>query len=233
MQDQENKLIERDIFKGFGETIEELREELQQITDKLKTKMDFEFDDVLDTNKLHINFPRYNDKYLNNPEVLPLLRKFNRIIHHIEHLGRTKNKVFQFACIDGGVDFKEEWYQYFTPYKRKGEMYMHYPHVGKHFLELFLDNDIDVLPEQIMITNKVANTFSFWCGEDMYAEGEREKLFYNKLKSFYDKIADKLPYEWGDPRLAIGYVPIGKFVGNIDEFIPDIGQNKFIYGWSF
>jgi len=113
----------------------------------------------------------------------------------------------------------------FTPYKKKGEMYMHYPHVGKHFLELFLDNDVDVLPEQIMITNKVANTFSFWCGEDMYAEGEREKIFYERLKSFYDKISDKLPYQWGDPRLAIGYVPIGKFTGKIVDFIPEIGRN--------
>lgn len=232
MQHQENKMVERDIFKGFGETVEELQEQLQQITDELKTHMDLEFDDVLDTNTLHINFPKYNDLYLDDPVVLPLLRKFNRTIHHIEQLQRYPHKSFQFACIDSGVDFQDEWYNLFQPYKRKGEMYMHYPHVGKHFFELFMDNDVDVLEEQIVLTNKVSNTFSFWCGEDIVFEGEKHNALMWEMQKFYNRIADKLPYEWGDPKLAIGYVPIGRYVGDIYDVIQDIDRNKYVHSWS-
>ena len=232
MKSQKNNLVYRDLFMGFGETVESLREDLQNITDKLKTRIDFGSDNIMDLNSLHENFPKYNDIYSDQPETLELLRRFNRVIHNIEHLERSTNSLFQFDCIDDGVDFEEDWYQYFTPYKRTGEMFLHYPHVGKHFLEIYLDNDVDVLPEQFIPTSKVKNTFSFWCGRDMVANEEQEPIFYSKLKEFYDKVSDKMPYEWRDPRLAIGYVPIGRIEGNMDELIPQIANNKYIHSWS-
>lgn len=232
MKTQPNEVIDREIFKGFGETVEQLREKLQCIVDKLKTRIPLEYDDILDTNKLHTEFPKYNDLYYSDDEVRPLLQKFNTLIHHIEQMDRFSHPAFQFACYDEGIDFEDSWYNEFCPYKRKGEMYMHYPHVGKHYLEIFMDKDYNVPEDQIVLTHKVANTFSFWCGETLVREGDRAKNLFSDLAEFHEKIAAKIPYDWGDPRLAIGYVPIGMFVGDIDTQLHAISQNKFVHGWE-
>ena len=229
MHDQPNEIIDRTIFKGFGETVEQLQEQLQGVVDQLQLIIPMEHTDVLDTNKLHSEFPKYNDLYLDDPDTLTLLRKFNTLIHHIEQISRYPYPAFQFACFDPGVDIKPEWYKLFTPFKRKGEMYMHYPHVGKHFLELFLDKDYDVLPEQIVLTQKIANTFSFWCG-DLPPVDTNES--WQKLETFFNEVKDKLPYEWGDPRLAIGYIPIGKYIGDIEDHIEEIAKHKYVHSWS-
>ena len=184
---------------------------------------------MLDTNKLHSEFPKYNDMYLDEPDTLTLLRKFNTLIHHIESISRYPVPSFQFACADAGVDFEPEWYELFTPFKRKGEMYMHYPHVGKHFVELYLDQDHDVLPEQIVLTHKVANTFSFWCHDTPLPSMDES---WQKLETFFNKIKHKLPYKWGDPKLAIGYIPIGKYIGDIENRIEEIAKHKYVHSWS-
>jgi len=233
MYDQENHVIDRTIFKNFGETVEELEIELTELVEKLNEHIGLETTDTLDKNVLHREFPKYNDIYFNDEYVGPLLRRFNTVIHHIEHISRVPDQqVFQFATEDDGVDMQRSWYELFTPYKKKGEMFMHYPHVGKHFLELFFDKDYNVPAEQIVLTKKVVNTFSFWCGKDRIPTPEQHKHFYSEMEEFYKKVQGKLPYYWGDPRLAIGYIPIGKCTSNIDDHIENISKNKYIHSWT-
>ena len=233
MHFQENRMIDRTIFKNFGESVTSLEVELQSITDKLNELIGLAHTDILDKHKLHEEFPKYNEIYVNDPVILPLLQRFNTLIHHIEELERSSGKTYQFACYDLGVDMEYSWYDLFTPFKRKGEMYMHYPHIGKHFMELVLDKDYDVPEEQIVLTNKCANTFSFWCDEDRVPKNVlEEKYFEQYCLDCYEKIKHKLPYKWGDPRLAIGYIPIGKYMGDITDQIDNIAKHKYIHSWT-
>ena len=233
MHFQTNDIIDRTIFKNFGESIQSLEAELQSITDQLNDLIGLGHTDILDKHRLHEEFPKYNDIYLDDPVVLPLLQRFNTLIHHIEHLERSSSKSFQFACYDDGVDLEPDWYNLFTMFKRKGEMYMHYPHVGKHFAEILLDQDYDVPEDQIVLTSICANTFNFWCDKDQVPKDHtEEELFERMCWECYLKIKHKLPYEWGDPRLAIGYIPIGKYIGDISDQIDNIAKHKYVHSWT-
>ena len=46
--------------------------------------------------------------------------------------------------MDEGEPLLDEAYDDFTIRKDYGVLYMGYPHVGKHLVELFLDNDVDI-----------------------------------------------------------------------------------------
>ena len=234
MQKQKNILINRTIFCAFGETEEKLTQELHQTIIELKKYVPLKnYESIDDLNILHENFPNFHREYSDNPIVFKLLREFNTKIHHLEHLQRSSNPHFQFACEDEHLfPMQDDWYSLFTPSKKKGYMYMHYPHVGKHFMELWRDGDVDIPEEHIVFTSIIANTFSFWFGSDDYTTEEELSSLYCELEQFHKKISHKIPYEWGDPRLAIGYIPLGKIVGDPDELINRISDHKYVHSWD-
>lgn len=235
MKNQPNEVIDRTIFTSFDETVEDLQTRLTNIVEELKLHINLDNENYLDLNRLHENFPKYHQEYMNgNPVVFNLLRQFNTTIHHLEHLQTNNKTQFQFACEDrfDPIPIKDEWYNHFTPIKKKGYMYMHYPHVGKHFMELFRDDDIDVPADQIVLTSIITNTFSFWLSDDIFSTDEQYSKLQLDLENFHKKISHKLPYTWGDPRLAIGYIPVGKLQGDVDSLIPLIAKNKFVHSWN-
>lgn len=227
---QNNQVISRKEFYNFGETPEEVTQQIQQIVDKIHD-LDpslLDSDSTNNLNKLHINFPKNHDKYKDNPKVFALLREFNDRIHHLERLQKgTVNPAFLFTVEnDPGVDLPPEAYDMFTPNKKKGEIYMNYPHVGKHFMELFYDKDIDIPAEQIVLTHKMASGLYCWLGEDMTID----KKYLLEMYKFYLQIKDKISYEWEDSRLAIGYLPLGKITHDID--INTISNHKHLHSWK-
>ena len=203
MSTQENRVVSRTQFYNFDETKESVEEELLRISQQLQ-----QLGLIADTgqenlNMLHENFPRLHDEHTG--EVRELLRMFNYNIHHLEDISRGYNgKRFLFACEDEGVDLPEEAYTMFTPQKKFGTLYMNYPHVGKHFLELFGDRDIDIPAEQIQLTNKMCNTVYCWLGDDKFTNQHDLDNLMISMFMFYRDIQHKIPFEWRDPRLAIG-----------------------------
>ena len=85
---QPNEVVSRNEFYNFGESQQDITQELNDIIDDLRHLVpDLIGDDnVENLNQLHINFPDNEKKYANNPKVFALLRDFNNRIHHLERL---------------------------------------------------------------------------------------------------------------------------------------------------
>ena len=180
---------------------------------------------------LHENFPNSHNE--SDGEVRELLRMFNYHIHHLEDIRRKRynGSRFIFACEDEGIDISLQALEMFTVRRKYGELYMHYPHVGKHLLEVFVDNDVNVPDDHLICTNKMRNTLCGWFGDDQFVTPEEQNNLMMTLFMFYRQIMHKVPYKWKDPRLAIGYLPLG-MLKNPEQDISFIKDNKYIHSWS-
>ena len=56
-------------------------------------------------------------------------------------------------------------------------------------------------------------------------------VFMLDLLQFYKKIENKMPYKWGDKKLAIGNLPLGELVDkNVD--ISPLDKYKYVHSWT-
>jgi hypothetical protein len=231
LHEQENKVVSRTQFYNFGETEESVQAELMAVTERLQ-ELGIVQDASLQTlNNLHENFPNAHDE--SEGEVRELLRMFNYHIHHLEDIRRKhyNGSRFIFACEDAGTDIPAEALDMFTVRRRYGELYMHYPHVGKHLLEVFADNDVNVPADHLICTNVMRNTLCGWFGEDRFTTTIEQENLMMSLFMFYRQIMHKIPYQWKDPKLAIGYLPLGMLI-DLEQDINIINDNKYIHSWS-
>lgn len=229
MSEQQNAVVSRTQFYNFGETQSEVEEKLLNISEQLKTLGLIKSTSQADLNILHENFPRLHAEHTG--EIRELLRMFNYYIHHLEDISRGYNgKRFLFTCEDEGIDLPEQAYEMFTPTKEYGKLYMNYPHVGKHFMELFGDQDVNIPQEQIQLTHKMCNTLYCWFGEDKFTNQHELDGLMLSMFMFYRQIEHKLPYKWKDPKLAIGYLPLGELNQDVDT--DAIANNKYVHSWS-
>jgi len=231
LNEQENKVVSRTQFYNFGETEESVQAELMAVTERLQ-ELGIVQDASLETlNNLHENFPNAHDE--SEGEVRELLRMFNYHIHHLEDIRRKhyNGSRFIFACEDAGIDIPTEALEMFTVRRRYGELYMHYPHVGKHLLEVFADNDVNVPEDHLICTNVMRNTLCGWFGEDQFTTTVEQENLMMTLFMFYRQIMHKVPYQWKDPKLAIGYLPLGMLI-DPEQDINIINDNKYIHSWS-
>ena len=231
LHEQENKVVSRTQFYNFGETEESVQAELMAVTERLQ-ELGIVQDASLQTlNNLHENFPNAHDE--SEGEVRELLRMFNYHIHHLEDIRRKhyNGSRFIFACKDAGTDIPAEALDMFTVRRRYGELYMHYPHVGKHLLEVFADNDVNVPADHLICTNVMRNTLCGWFGEDRFTTTIEQENLMMSLFMFYRQIMHKIPYQWKDPKLAIGYLPLGMLI-DLEQDINIINDNKYIHSWS-
>ena len=133
--------------------------------------------------------------------------------------------------MDEGEPLLDEAYDDFTIRKDYGVLYMGYPHVGKHLVELFLDNDVDIPAEQIVPTNLLANYLICYLGPGRFQQQIHIDVFMLDLLQFYKKIENKMPYKWGDKKLAIGNLPLGELVDkNVD--ISPLDKYKYVHSWT-
>ena len=231
MSVQQNILVSRTEFYNFGETKEQVEHLLMQVSEQLQQRGLIDTTSPENLNVLHENFPKLHK--LHDGELKELLRMFNYHIHHLEDISRGyDSKRFLFTCEnDDGVNLPSEAYSMFTPTKKFGTLYMNYPHVGKHFLELFGDNDVNIPQDQIQLTHKMCNTVYCWLGEDKFTNQHELDNLMLSMFMFYRQIAHKIPFDWRDPRLAIGYLPLGELV-NKDIDISAIGAHKYVHSWE-
>tara|TARA_B100000902_G_scaffold38459_1_gene45781 strand:- start:6469 stop:7254 length:786 start_codon:yes stop_codon:yes gene_type:complete len=228
LQQQENDLLSRTEFYNFGETVQDVDDKINSVVEQLvELKVINSSDDL---NKLHEDFARYESEYTGSTQ--RLLWDLNIHIHHKEDLVKAAGeKRINITCMDSGEPLLDEAYGLFTLQKTYGVMYMGYPHVGKHLTELFIDNDIDIPAEQIVPTNLLANYMVCYLGEGRFAQPIHEDVFKLKLLDFYNKIAHKMPYKWGDKRLAIGNIPLGELQDkNVD--ISPLDKYKYVHSWT-
>ena len=211
---------------GFR-TVEEIKSDLDSIVIELRAAgMDIT-GDVAGLNELHINFPSYHAQNSGNEAIQEILRRFNYKIHELETAERKSFRGYLMTGWDEGVSIPLTGYEMFE-LPQSNRLYMNYPHVGKHFLELFLDNDVDCPEEQIVLTNRIqASIVQFFTKQDYTFEEAAPQLL-----QFYKKVAHKMPYLFGDPRLAIGYMPLGEMINERPEVEAAIAQYKYIHSWE-
>jgi len=198
--------------------MEEKINELMQLIEKMNmwipTKIiTFSNDDTManNLNRLHIHFPEL-EKSETDTTRLEQLSAYNDLIHELETLNVAKkfNKNFSYVliCPDIHNELNElisiEDFKYFTPNRNIGDLMLHYCHVGRHPLELYLNNDVNCPIEQIVPQYKISpyHTLRF----------SKFTLDWKKFINFYYDSKLTWPYEITDPKLAVGYIPIGTLI---------------------
>lgn len=220
------EFVSRTQFYNFNETLKDVQDKLNESIANIKRLKPEIFKGGINLNRLHENFP--DNVHNETGELRDWLSMFNYHIHHMEDITRYKNKRFLVSVKSGGTGFEPlemSDYDLFYPTRKRNHLYMNYPHVGKHLIELFYDNDIDIPATHIQPTSILKNDLLAWFADDQFANNP-EKLIKN-VKRWCVKIAHKLPYDVNDKRLAIGHIPLGKLTHEPD--IKAIGQNKYIH----
>jgi hypothetical protein len=228
-------------INNMEEKINELMQLIEKMNLWIPTKIiTFSNDDTManNLNRLHIHFPEL-EKSETDTSRLEQLSAYNDLIHELETLNVAKkfNKNFSYIliCPDIHNELNElisiEDFKYFTPNRNIGDLMLHYCHVGRHPLELYLNNDVNCPVEQIVPQYKISpyHTLRF----------SKFTLDWNKFTDFY--YASKLtwPYEITDPKLAVGYIPIGTLIKINDVEVENntlyqelLTPNTTIIGWK-
>ncbi len=220
-----HEYVSRTEFYNWGETEQDVRDRLSESVDMIKKLApDLKFNDSDNLNTLHVNFPDLVATATG--DLLHWLSMFNYHLHHLENITRGAKTSF-LTCTSQRYNpepLEEPDYKLFTTSKKYGWLYMNYPHVGKHISELFFDNDLDIPAHQIVPTSILKNDFYAWFDTDTQHDDNKLKKY---IKRWCVQIAHKLPYPPGDPRLAIGYIPLGELVADVDHDM--IAQNRYIH----
>jgi len=171
-----------------------------------------------DINYVHTFFVE-SDRHRDNNSLWP---KLNELLHGLEIIERSKKKSMQgqvFCSMPNAVkyDLPEESYKYFTTKKQFGYCYANYPHVGRHILEMFNARDEHANDEDIIPMHKIAGDFYLWFGNNTpgYYDIVRK---WNIRRWFKKESINKIVgMEWGNPRLAIGWLPVAKILQPISK----------------
>jgi hypothetical protein len=212
-QENDFEYVSRTQFYNFGETEEDVKAQLNKSIQKIKElDPDMPLDWVNDLNKLHIAFP--DNVKQSTGELLHWWSMFNYHLHHLEDITRYQNKRFLTCSHCEGEPLLEEDYDLFSPTRLKNHLYMNYPHVGKHIMELAIDNDVDIPANHIVPTSILKNDLVAWFGRNLYVDNHEKVV--KDIKRWCVKVNNKLPYPIDDKRLAIGHIPLGKLTHEPD-----------------
>lgn len=218
--------VSRTQFYNWGETQQEVLDNLNHSIENIKRLKPEIFVGGDDLNRLHENFPEH--VHTESGELREWLSMFNYHLHHLEDITRYQNRRFLISVASGDPapqPLQLEDYKLFSPTRRTNHLYMNYPHVGKHLIELWSDNDIDVPAEHIVPTNLLKSDLLCWFAPDQCSDAS---AVTKAVKRWSLNIAHKLPYSLDDPRLAIGHIELGRIAHTAD--MNRISQNKFVYG---
>ena len=190
-QEQEFEYVSRTQFYNFGETEQEVKQKLDHSIQKIKQlDPDMPLDWINDLNKLHTNFP---DSVKNaTGDLRYWWSMFNYHLHHLEEITRYQNKRFLFSSQDEGEPLLDEDYDLFSPTRLTNHLYMNYPHVGKHIMELALDNDVEIPKHHIVPTSILKNDFVAWFGKSVFVDNPDQAV--KDIRRWCIKINNKLPY---------------------------------------
>lgn len=199
-------------FYNFTEDEEQVKQKLNESIENIKRLSPGIFTDADDLNSLHVNFPDLVKDA--EGELSYWLSMFNYHVHYYEDVTRFKTKRFLSTTIDNGEPLEDEDYNLFSPTRLTNHLYMNYPHVGKHIMELWIDKDTDIPADHIVPTSILKNDVVAWFAPNQCTENPKRVV--KNIKRWCVQIADKLPYQLDDKRLAIGHIPLGKLTHEPD-----------------
>jgi hypothetical protein len=146
----------------------------------------------------------------------------NYYLHGIEIIERAKSKKIQgqiFYNLPKPLlyDIPTQSYKSFTITKRYGYCYANYPHIGRHILEMFNAKDDEAEDDHVIPMSKIGGGSYLWFGNStpFLFDIKRKLEIRNWFKK--NKINEIVNMEWGDPKLAIGWLPVAKLITNIPK----------------
>lgn len=226
---------DRDLFHNFSKNpdrgllklISELKETLSKIRG-FHPDLDIpDFDDSDIQNSVNILHRRFGHLHLDSsiettPENYHLWHRFNALLHSLEFIIRDyqirKRTGFPEAFIN--VNFHDEarspipdhLLEEFTLTYDFGYAYFAYAQVGRHITEIIVANDLDVPESHVRPFSNFSANCILWFGGNV-GDAER-KLVYKSLQAKFEAhpVFKKMNLKWGDPKLAVGVIPVGRLL---------------------
>jgi hypothetical protein len=151
----------------------------------------------------------------------PLWSDLNWQLHGIEILERGKNKKLQGQIFlelqdKEHYDIPDESFKHFTTGKTFGYCYANYSHVGRHILEMYNARDEEAHDEHIIPMSKISGSSYLWFGNTTNWIYNQVQMFKIKQWFLKNKINEIVGMEWGNPKLAIGWLPVAKLKNTLD-----------------
>lgn len=223
-------------WHGIGEQVNILIERLVSLAKLLNLPVnlpeniqDIDLQELL--NRLHIHFPEL-EKTETNIQIREWLTEYNDIIHKLEDIERnTTNFIWLCVLPDKAdeIDLADNDYSLFSASKNFGDLCLHYPHVGRHLLEILKSKDFDCPLDQVVTQTKITAFHTLRFYDDLYSEDE--------YKTFLQMLLQNSPlgevYNITDPKIAFGYINIGKLRYSTQaEIVNILKDTHFIKSWK-
>jgi hypothetical protein len=171
---------------------------------------------------MHVHFPDLkNDEQYR--DIWGWLTEYNDIIHWLESTLPNLNKSSLFRItLDFNksntkfVDIPKTAYSLFSPNAHFGELLLHYTHVGKNAIELFMTKDFECPAEQFIPQHTFSASTRLYFTDQYTVVPEHWKKFYEERggKQFWK-------YDIDDPMIGFGFMKIGQ--------LSEILINKEVY----
>lgn len=175
-------------------------------------------------NRLHVHFPE-QEKSETDIGRRRQLSEYNDLIHEIEGMTHRPNqpRPYLLVCPDGLESLPLTDYTHFKAQRQFGELCLHYCHVGRHPFELYSAGDLYCPVEQIVPQHAINayHTLRF------YDDDCLEHWHKQKFRNFYERSTLKSVVEFTDPKMAFGYITLGKLekVNNSVDFTKEAVYN--------
>ena len=142
-------------------------------------------------------------------------------LHGIEILERNQNKKLQgqiFLELQDKEHYEipEQSFKYFTTRKLFGYCYANYSHVGRHIFEMYNAQDHEAHDEHIIPMHRISGSSYLWFGNTTNWIYDKIRKFKIKRWFLANKINEIVGMQWGDPKLAIGWLPVAKIKDKLD-----------------
>jgi hypothetical protein len=161
-------------------------------------------------NLLHISFPEQHYKET-DPDHQAQLRYYNHLLHQIEKSLDSISEPLENISIAATpeipskvVPLEEDDYKLFRKTFVFGDLLLHYPHVGRHPYEITTRNDRDCPSDQIICQSTITESHSMRFGVSHMSD--------KQFNDFYQDSGIAWPYAVDDPKLAVGYIRLGRLI---------------------
>lgn len=253
------ELGEKDRFYNFprnqGRTLEDLLGHLENVIGQLQAlHPELRLNDLdaqnlqVSVNHLHTHFAH---SHLVEAKITDqnreLWRDFNTLLHAVEawliNLRHRASLNLPLARIvftwpdNFRQELPEEAYSHFSLRKEFGGLYANYSQVGRQLVELYYAEDQNVPIEHVQPARFLSADSMLWFGPTTTDEVHFNLL--NGLESWFHQHPTLMSTDlkWGDPKLALGYLPLGRLKQNFNsdeerlkyvEFLGQFNEISFV-----
>lgn len=228
-----------DPWQGIARSSKEKLLRLQVLVDDINKISNFEIFFVWDDNdvqgslnSLHIHFPTL-EKNETNDELRKLLSEYNDIIHQLEDYYRCNTGLVWIHIlpeVEHRYTLATTDYTLFSASRKFGDLCLHYPHVGRHPLEIVKAGDFDCPAEQIVSQYEISAYHTLRFYNDPYTEQQ----YNDYLEKVFDTSTLKEKFKTLDKVLGYGYIKIGTLVSDYSdqEILEIIETTNKIVNWE-